>query len=146
MKAADIVGTWRVLTHDLLNKDGTVTYPHGEVHPAGIIYSADGHMALVATRANRSKFTSPVSGRDISGATKEELAEAAGGTVAYFGRYEVKSDPDRVIHHIEVSLFPNWEGVAQERFAKLEGDRMTLSIAPDKDGAVGRVFWQRVRT
>ena len=48
VKAADIVGAWRVLTHDLLHKDGTVSYPHGEVHPAGIIYSADGHMALVA--------------------------------------------------------------------------------------------------
>jgi hypothetical protein len=146
MRAADIVGTWRVLTHDLLHKDGTVTYPHGETHPAGIIYSADGHMALVATRANRPKFTSPVSGRDISGATRDELAEAAGGTVAYFGRYEVKSDHDRVVHHIEVSLFLNWEGATQERFAKLDDDRLTLSIAPDADGAVGRVFWRRVRT
>ena len=60
-------------------------------------------------------------------------------------RYEVLSNPDRVLHHVEVSLFPNWENVTQERFAKLEGDRLTLSIAPDKDGAVGRVFWQRAK-
>ena len=142
MKAEDIVGTWRGIGHDVTARDGTVTHPHGKNHPAYIIYSPDGYMALVATRANRKKFTSPVSGRDISGATLEEKAEAAEGCVAYFGSYEVKGD--RVIHHIKVSLFPNWVGTSQERFAELAGDRLTLSMSPDKDGAIARVYWERI--
>jgi len=40
-------------------------------------------------------------------------------------RYEV--DDDRVVHHIEVSLFPNWVEVKQERMFELNGDRLTLS-------------------
>ena len=142
MKAEDIMGTWRGIGHDVTARDGTVTHPHGEKHPANIIYSPDGYVAVVVTRANRKKFTSRVSGSDISGATLEEKAGAAEGCVAYFGTYEVKGD--RVIHHIKVSLFPNWEGTSQERFANLEGDRLTLSIAPDEEGAIARVYWERM--
>ena len=50
---------------------------------------------------------------------------AVEGYVSYCGRYEVNGD--KVIHHIEVSLFPNWVGVRQERMYELDGDRLTLS-------------------
>lgn len=138
----DLVGTWKGLGHDVTAPDGTVTYPHGKDHPASLIYTADGHMAVVATRKDRKKFTSPVSGRDISAATLEEKAAAAEGCVAYFGRYEVEGE--EVLHHIEVCLFPNWEGTTQRRFARLDGDRLTLSMAREGDGAVSRVYWKRL--
>jgi hypothetical protein len=34
--------------------------------------------------------------------------------VAYAGRYSFLGD--HVIHHVELSLFPNWVGSDQERF------------------------------
>jgi len=35
-----------------------------------------------------------------------------------------------VIHHIEVCSYPNWIGNAQVRFAKLDGNLLTLSTKP----------------
>jgi hypothetical protein len=42
----------------------------------------------------------------------------------------VLPDEDTVIHHIEVCSYPNWIGNAQVRFARLEGDLLTLSTKP----------------
>jgi hypothetical protein len=52
-----------------------------------------------------------------SGATQHCL-------VAYAGGYSF--DGDRVVHHVELSLFPDWVGSDQERSVKLAGARLTL--------------------
>jgi hypothetical protein len=39
--------------------------------------------------------------------------------VAYAGRYSFHGD--RVVHHVELSLFPNWVGSDQERWVELAG-------------------------
>jgi hypothetical protein len=62
---------------------------------------------------------------DIRGGSVEEKIAAINGYVSYAGRYTVRDDT--VVHHIEVSLFPNWVGVSQERMFTLEGSRLTLS-------------------
>jgi hypothetical protein len=48
--------------------------------------------------------------------------------VAYAGRYSFHGD--RVVHHVELSLFPSWVGSDQERWVELAGDRLTLSASP----------------
>jgi hypothetical protein len=50
------------------------------------------------------------------------------GFVAYAGRSRLLGD--RVIHDVELSLFPNWVGRDQERSVELAGDRLTLSAGP----------------
>jgi hypothetical protein len=32
-----------------------------------------------------------------------------------------------VLHRVELRLFPNWVGAAQERLVKISADRLTLS-------------------
>ncbi len=44
------------------------------------------------------------------------------------GRYSFIGD--RVIHQLELSLFPNWVGSDQERWVELAGDRLMLSASP----------------
>src|SRR5262245_50094640 len=44
-----------------------------------------------------------------------------------------------IIHNIEGSLFPNWEGQAQKRFLELSGNRLTLKTTPVRP--LGR--WRR---
>jgi hypothetical protein len=44
------------------------------------------------------------------------------------GRYVFHGET--VTHHVELSLFPSWVGVAQERLVKINGDRLTLSTRP----------------
>jgi hypothetical protein len=43
------------------------------------------------------------------------------GVVAYAGRYSLHGD--RVVHHVELSLFPNWVGTDQMRSVEGTGDR-----------------------
>ena len=40
----------------------------------------------------------------------------------------------KVIHHVELSLFPNWCGTDQERFIELDGERLTITTAPVQVG------------
>ena len=54
---------------------------------------------------------------------------------------------DTVIHHIEVCSYPNWIGNAQVRFAKLDGNLLTLSTKPMMFQGVERtaeLVWERV--
>jgi hypothetical protein len=66
------------------------------------------------------------------------------GFVAYAGRYSFHGD--RVIHRVELSLFPNSVGSDQERWVELAGDRLTLSASPLLAGRqqVPRLVWERV--
>jgi hypothetical protein len=73
-----------------------------------------------------------------SGATQHCL-------VAYAGGYSF--DGDRVVHHVELSLFPDWVGIDQERSVKLAGARLTLSASPlllAGKPQVPRLVWERV--
>ena len=47
--------------------------------------------------------------------------------VAYTGRYSFYGN--HVVHYVELSLFPNWVGSDQERWAELAGDRLSLSAS-----------------
>jgi len=67
-------------------------------------------------------------GGDLMSGTPEEEAQAEETYLSYCGRYELQED--KVIHHIELSLFPNWVGADQERLVELRGNRLTLSTHP----------------
>jgi Lipocalin-like domain len=54
---------------------------------------------------------------------------------------------DRVVHHVELSLFPNWVGSDQQRWVGLAGDRLTLRASPlllAGKRQVPRLVWERV--
>lgn len=90
--------------------------------------------------ANRPRFASG----DAGGGTTEERLAAADTYLSYCGRYEVR--PDKVIHHVEVSLFPNWIGMDQERFFEFDGDRLSLSTPPflvSGKQQSARLIWER---
>jgi hypothetical protein len=44
-----------------------------------------------------------------------------------------------VTHHIDVSLFPNWQGHDQVRRVTIEGGRLSI-IASDRTAGDGRTF------
>jgi hypothetical protein len=52
-----------------------------------------------------------------------------------------------VVHQIEVCCYPNWIGDAQARFARVDGDLLTLSTKPMTFQGVERtaeLVWERV--
>ena len=50
------------------------------------------------------------------------------------------------MHHLEVSLYPNWLDTTQERFFTLAGDQLILRMPPYQQGSVewrGTLIWER---
>ena len=81
---------------------------------------------------------------DIRGGTTEEKIAAIDGYLSYCGRFSVSGG--RVVHHIEVSLFPNWTGTDQERFFEFKADTLTLSTPPillDGQEQTSHLVWQK---
>ncbi len=100
-----LVGTWKLVLWENRSADGQITYPLGKDAEGLIMYGDDGYMFVAIMRARRAPFGAG----DLLGGSAEEKARAAETYVSYCGRYDVKGD--RVVHHVELSLFPNWVGV-----------------------------------
>ena len=137
---AAVVGTWRLKRWETRTADGGVSYPLGPDAVGYLIYTAGGHMSVSMMRAARPAFA----GDDLLGGTPAERAAAAAGYVTYCGRYEVRDGA--VVHHVELSLFPNWVGADQLRFAEVAGDELTITTRPLRIGGetVNRLVWERV--
>ena len=142
MEVTDVqkfIGTWKLIFIETMDENGGL-FRRG--HRTGyLLYSKEGYMSVAFMKEGRPAFASG----DIRGGTVEEKIAAVEGYVSYSGRFEVKGD--KVVHKIEVSLFPNWVGVSQERLYEFEGNRLTLSTPLMLIG--GRqlsthVIWERI--
>jgi hypothetical protein len=136
-----LVGAWRLLSWENRAADGQVTYPMGTDALGSLLYTADGRFSVTISRTGRIGFAAG----DLLSGTTEEKAQAVESFVAYAGRYSFHGD--RVIHHVELSLFPNWVGSDQQRSVELTGDRLVLSASPlllAGKQQVPRLVWERV--
>ena len=89
-----------------------------------LIYTSDGFMSAVMSKLARPRFASDNS----RAGTPDETKAAFDGYLSYCGRYTFLGD--RVVHHVEMSMFPNWSGGDQQRFASLQDDRLILAAQP----------------
>ena len=136
-----LVGAWRLVSWENQAADGQVTYPMGADALGYVLYTGDGRFSVTISRRGRAGFAAG----DLLGGTTEEKARAMESFVAYAGRYSFHGD--RVIHHVELSLFPNWVGTDQQRSVELSGDRLILSASPlllAGKQQLPRLVWQRV--
>jgi hypothetical protein len=76
--------------------------------------------------SGRPKFASG----DLRGGTAEEIGRAFLGFEAYAGPFELDAASGTVTHHAEVARFPNWEGTAQVRYARLVDGKLFLDTPP----------------
>jgi hypothetical protein len=137
-----LVGAWRLVSWENRVADGQVSHPMGADALGYLIYTADGRFSVTISRADRARFT----GGDLLGGTMQEKTRAAEGFVAYAGWYTFHGD--HVVHHVELSLFPNWVGTEQQRFADLSQDTLILSAGPlllAGRQQVPHLLWERVR-
>ncbi len=140
MTSNPLIGTWRLVSWENRDADGQISHPLGEDAVGYIMYSPDGYMSVAIMRPDRTKFAAG----DLLSGSEAEKAHAAGTYVSYCGRYEFRGET--VVHQVELSLFPNWVGVAQERLVELKGDRLTLSTRPILLGGMQRsahLVWKR---
>jgi hypothetical protein len=136
-----LIGTWKLASAVLTTLGGETSKLLGE-NPSGFLtYTSDGRMSAIVASSGRQ----PLSVADTAAAPAAERAEAFTTFTAYAGRFTFEGD--RVIHHVEVSLFQNWEDTDQIRFARLHGSRLTLTAPPMSIGGeqmLVELTWERV--
>ena len=135
--ASDFIGTWKLIDYAFLHEDGVIKKPWGENVVGYLLYSAEGYM---------SGNLSPGGRRHSRERPETQKNRRKRDYIAYAGPYTVEGET--VIHHVEVSLFPNWLGTAQLRHHKLEGNTLVLRTPPILlgDGVVAvQLTWERVK-
>jgi hypothetical protein len=119
-----LIGTWKLVSFELRLQDGTTRHPWGGEVSGQVMYGPDGFMAGSFMKRDRSPFEAS----DVMAGTPQEFEMAMKSYVGYAGSYSLQGN--RVIHHAEVSLFPNWTGTDIERFFEVQGSKLTLSTPP----------------
>lgn len=121
---ANIIGNWKLVSFKSITEDNQILYPYGEDAVGYLTYTDQDFMSVSIMRSNRMAFE----GGDIKEGTIKEKTKAIDDYLTYCGKFTIRED--KIVHLIELSLFPNWIGQAQERFFKLKEDMLELSTAP----------------
>ncbi|MBW2426863.1 MAG: lipocalin-like domain-containing protein [Deltaproteobacteria bacterium] len=132
-----LIGSWRLVSFELEGTDGSISHPYGEELMGYLFYNEDGYMSSAFMSADRAN----AQGTDLSEAGRSNTYDQF---MAYCGGYTV--DGDKIRHRVEVSSLAVWNGTIQERWFKLDGDRLELLTAPLSVGSeapVGRLVWER---
>ncbi len=142
----ELIGTWRLVEWTFTVNDSRPTHPWGG-DPVGLLtYTEDGRMNASLMSIGRP----PTPTRTLSAAPIDIRAAAAAGYLSYAGTYTIEDDD--VLHHIELSLMPNWVGRTERRHVDWlpvsNGEDLILSTPPTRtDGgrtAVNRLRWERI--
>jgi hypothetical protein len=133
-----LIGSWRLESFELQSGEGAISHPYGRDLTGYLFYNEDGFMSAAFMNAAR--------GRQAD----RELAQAAQASsydqfTAYTGPFEVQGD--KVTHFVEVSSLEALVGSVQQRWFKIDGDRLELltqALQVGSDAPVGRLVWRRV--
>jgi hypothetical protein len=118
-----IVGTWRLLAYERLS-EGEVSHPMGR-SPAGYFtYDAHGRMSVQIMRADRPVLAAG----SLAEAAPDELKAVVSGYLAYCAAYTVDEAGGSVTHDVDLHLFPNAVGTSLERYVRIDGDRLVITI------------------
>jgi len=137
-----IIGTWKLVSALIKpTRGGETRNLMGENSSGFLTYTGDGRMTAIIASSGRP----PLSVADWTAAPAAERAEAFATFFAYAGAYTF--DGDKFTHHVEVSSLQNWVGTDQVRFAKLQGNRLTLStplVSAGGEQTVAELVWERL--
>lgn len=139
-----IVGTWDLVAFTTTFSDGRpVQHPYGERPVGRIVYTGDGHVSAVLSRADRA------GGTDLETAFRATEAEKAAwfdSYLSYAGRWRVEGD--EVVHTLELALLPSMVGSEVRRRFVLDQERLVLCYTRTPRSGVTRTFtltWERSR-
>lgn len=138
MTTASIVGTWRLRAWESIGANGSVTHPMGRAPEGVLVYTPDGTMITTIGAAGRAA----ISAGDLLDGPADERLGAMATFIAYAGTYAVNGAT--VVHHVQMSLFPNWAGTSQTRNVELRSGGRELILSTDLLAIGGRAGSQRL--
>ena len=133
-----LIGSWKLDAFELQTADGRTVHPYGQDLKGYLFYNADGFMSAAFMNAERGR----IRGADLEAAAKTSTYDQF---MAYTGPFVIEGD--RIRHFVEVSSLEVWTGTVQERWYKIDGDRLELLTQPltvGSDAPVGKLVWTRV--
>src|SRR5262245_23998904 len=138
-----LVGAWTLVSADSVRPDGSWVEVFG-AHPKGImIFSRDGHFALVQMRAELPRIAA--NSRDQG--TPEENQAIVQGSIAYFGTYAVDEAAKMITLKLEGSTFANVLGGGEQKriITSLTQDELKFTNPRTPSGATLEVSWKRAK-
>ena len=135
-----LIGTWKLVS---ITNENLLTGKKADDYgpnPIGYLnYSLNGRMMVIITKKDRKKPVSKIT-------TPDEALRLLNTMTSYAGTYTVNKN--QIVHHIDVAWNPSWIGTNQVRFYKLEGKRLTLTMAPFIDPVLGKItihlVWEKI--
>ena len=138
-----LAATWSLEKYTVTNQNNEPILLWGE-HTSGLlIYADNGCMSVQVSNNDRPIFAKS----DMGAGSVEEITQAFMGYTAYFGKYEYQEKNNYVLHFVEQSVYPNWNGVTHTRYVSLNGNQLILSTPPiviNGEPCEMQMFWQRI--
>lgn len=137
-----VVGTWKLISWTYTGEHGELIDYFGKDATGVLMYDEAGNMNAQLMRSDRARFASD----GINSGTAEEAKGAFLSYLAYFGKY-FERQPGEIVHVVEGSLFPNWLGMEQVRFATVKDNILQVSTPPvptQTGETVFTVTWEKV--
>ena len=94
-------GSWTMVSN-VLDQDGKKSEPFGPSAKGGVIFTSNGRVMLIITRADVPKFAS----KNRTTGTPEENKAAVAGSIGYFGTYTANDADKTLVMRVEGSTFP----------------------------------------
>jgi hypothetical protein len=124
-----VLGSWRMISWTYrVVATGEKRDALGENPRGFIVYTPERVMVLVLSNHRKRPLRLPP--------TDDEKIALFETMFAYSGTYTV--EPDRVIHHLDMSWNEAWTGTEQVRFCTIEGDFLIFTSTPAKNPLDGR--------
>ena len=136
-----LIGTWTLVTADVLRTDGTQAHDYGESPKGTMLIDAKGRYSIQIFKSERPNFAAG----DKSKGTPAEYEAAVMGSSTHFGTISVDAANHVLIFSIEGSSYKNLEGTQQKRPYELQGDELTWRVPPRNDGSIPITTWKRVK-
>jgi len=138
-KAKQLVGAWTLVAAENVRADGSKVEVFGSNPKGTMIFSSDGHFALIQMRADLPKLAS--NSRDAG--TPEENKAVVQGSIAYFGTYSVNESDKVITVRLEGSTFANLGGEQRKIITSLTADELKFINPRTPSGATLEVVWKR---
>ncbi len=131
------VGTWKLISWEVRQPDGTIHYPYGKAAVGYLIYTADGYMSAEIMDPDRRQSDPGFPLENVTAQTlsDQDRALAYNTYLSYCGTYTVEGDT--VTHHVKLGLIPSWTGSEQPRPFKFERGCLIIEVGNQ------RLTWER---